>query len=1008
MDPVPSTDQPIDSTRGRHRIPGDRVKRPWVWAICLVAFGTLAWGGWRGAAAMRFEAGMNRARQLMDEYRFVEARQSLIGLPRSWASDPERCYRLGVCEHVGGNIPGAIEAWSRVGLDTSWGVKAGLARARTLVGDLGQFAEGEALLEALLAEPGPQHEEVRHTLAELYFWEGRRDMIRRLLEREWSSAADPAGELRDHWRVESSPTLLEKIRWEIDRAAERAPNDDRVWLARASVAIQTGRYDEAAVWLDRCANRRPNDPAVWRTRLDRGRALGDVDEVRRALPHLPASEFTEEDTLSLRAWLAAKRSDSSAERRALESLVATAPGDTAALERLATLAWDSGETDRAREYRQRKASLDAAKDRYRALMDEKLTPDRFKELAELSEKLGRRFEATGWWSLRAKFAPSDRAASEALARLRKPPVADARAQAATLAELLADVDPALVALGPSTRPKQVEGVVVTPRFSDDAQSAGLGFVFENGRSPRRQIPETTAGGVALLDYDGDGWLDVYVVQGGRFPPSDSEPNTGDRLFRNRGDGRFDDATERSGIARMPRGFGHGVTVGDFDNDGHPDLFITRWRRYALYRNRGDGTFEDATVKAGLGGDRDWPTSAAFADLDNDGDLDLYVCHYLVWDAEHPKLCERTTVAAAKDRVEPDQNYNYCTPRPFPAQPDHLFRNDGGRFVDVTAEAGIVDAAGRGLGVVTVDIDEDGRLDLFVANDTTANYLWHNVGGLKFEELGLSSGVACNAGGAFQAGMGTACGDLDGDLRPDLFVTNFYGESTTYFHNLGGGVFADETGAAGLGAPSRYLLGFGIVLFDVNNDGRLDLATANGHVNDDRPDYPYDMPALLMLGKKGGELVDVTQTAGAPWTTPRVARGLAAGDLDNDGRIDAVILPQKSPLGYLHNENAPGHFIMFQLEGTKSNRDGIGAAVTVTAGGRERRAWRSGGGSYQSTSDPRIHFGLDAATRVEKVEVRWPSGTVDRFANLDADHAYRLREGSATPTPLRSVKPAAGR
>ena len=314
--------------------------------------------------------------------------------------------------------------------------------------------------------------------------------------------------------------------------------------------------------------------------------------------------------------------------------------------------------------------------------------------------------------------------------------------------------------------------------------AGLDFLFNNGRSPLRQLPETTSGGVGLLDYDGDGLLDVYLLQGGEFPPDGARPGTGDRLYRNQGNGTFVDVSQKTGISRMKPGYGHGVTVGDIDNDGHPDLFITRWRSYALYRNRGDGTFEDITAPAGLSGDRDWPTSAALADLDNDGDLDLYVCHYLVWDAEHPKLCDRKTEAAVSDRVEPGQMYNYCVPRLFPALPDHLFRNDGGRFVDVTAEAGIIDKNGRGLGVVAADVDGDGLVDLFVANDTTANYLWHNLGGMKFEEAGESNGVACNANGAFQAGMGTACGDVDGDLLPDLLVTNFYGESTTFFRNLG--------------------------------------------------------------------------------------------------------------------------------------------------------------------------------------------------------------------------------
>ncbi len=580
------------------------------------------------------------------------------------------------------------------------------------------------------------------------------------------------------------------------------------------------------------------------------------------------------------------------------------------------------------------------------------------------------------------------------ARLGRPPEPPAAGRGATLADLLADD----LGLRPGPGGAAPAGPIV-PRFADDAEAAGLRFVFDNGRSPLRQTPETTAGGVALLDFDGDGRLDVFLVQGGPFPPRPEAPNTGDRLFRNKGDGTFEDATERSGIARMPRGFGHGVAVGDVDNDGHPDLFVTRWRAYALYRNRGDGTFEDATDRYGLGGDRDWPTSAAFADLDNDGDLDLYVCHYMKWDADHPMLCKKTTASADHEPSDPGQAYNYCPPRLFASQPDHLFRNDGGRFVDATAEAGIVDKDGRGLGVVAADVDDDGLVDLFVANDTTANYLWHNLGGLKFEEAGLPDGVSCNADGAFQAGMGTACGDLDGDGRPDLLVTNFYGESTTFFRNLGGGLFADQTAAVGLAGPSHYLLGFGIVLFDANDDGRPDLATANGHVNDERPDSPYAMPALLMVGGEGGRLADVTRDAGAPWTVPRVARGLVAGDLDGDGRLDLLVVAQQDPLVYLHNETKGGRSLVLQLEGTRSNRDAVGAVATATVGGKTLRAWRTGGGSFQSASDPRLHFGLGDATRADKVEVRWPSGRVDTHTGLDAGRAYRLREGDAEAVRL---------
>ncbi len=499
----------------------------------------------------------------------------------------------------------------------------------------------------------------------------------------------------------------------------------------------------------------------------------------------------------------------------------------------------------------------------------------------------------------------------------------------------------------------------SPRFADDAESTGLRFTFDSGRTVRHLLPETMSGGVGLLDFDGDGWLDVYCVQGGALfaPAGEGRPRVpADRLYRNRGDGTFEDVTERSRIAAIAwgRGYGVGVAASDYDNDGDPDLFVTRLDAYALYRNRGDGTFEDATAEAGLAGRRDSPSSAAFADLDGDGDLDLYVCHYMMWDPAHPRVCKTE-----------HGDYFYCDPSKVEPAPDHAFRNDGGRFVDVTAESGLSETGGRGLGVVAADLDGDGRVDLYVANDGTANYLFHNKGGFRFEEVALESGVAGSASGGYQAGMGVACGDLDGDGRPDLLVTNFYGEGTTYYRNLGQGLFADASNASGLGLATRYLLGFGIAMADVSNQGRPDVLITNGHVNDNRPNFPYAMPCRLYANRPDGRLMDISKQAGECWEVRRVGRGLAAGDLDNDGRPDAVILAQDEPLAYFHNKTEQaGRFVTIRLEGTKSNRDGVGAKVTVTAGGRRQVAWRIGGGSYQSANDPRLHFGLGNASRVE--------------------------------------------
>ena len=688
--------------------------------------------------------------------------------------------------------------------------------------------------------------------------------------------------------------------------------------------------------------------------------------------------------LELRAWMAARSGDRTAERASLKELIALEPADATAVERLADLAAEDGERERLAELRHRKADIEDARNDYRRLINQHELAPHAAELARAADRIGRRFDAQAWWRVAAQrdpaLEPEAVAARERLAKAEAP-----AAVGRTLGELV----------GPLHSPGGGKGATPNklniPTFVDDALRRGVVFTFDNGRSANRQLPETASGGVGVLDFDGDGWLDIYAVQGGPFPPGPGRPPFGDRLFRNRGDGRFEDATVSSGLAALPGGYGHGVAVGDFDNDGRPDLFVTRWRSYALYHNLGQGRFEDVTTSAGLGGDRDWPTSAAWADLDNDGDLDLYVCHYLKWDAVNPTLCD--------SRDQPGL-YDYCDPRGFSALPDRVYRNDGGRFVDVTEQAGIVDRDGRGLGVVAADLDGDGKTDLVVANDTTPNYFFRNLGGCRFSEQGLESGLATNAVGGYLAGMGVACGDFDGDGQVDLAVTNFFNESTTLYHNHGGGTFSDRSTAAGLAASTRQVLGFGLAALDANNDGRLDLVQANGHVDDYRPEIPYAMSAQLFLGDGAGKLLDVSNRAGAPWQVLRLGRGLAVGDLDNDGRLDILLVAENAPLAVLHNQNASqDHFLTLALEGTRSNRDGVGARVTVTASGRTQVSMRFGGGSYQSASDQRLHFGLGAARIVDRVEVTWPSGGRDSYQGLGADAGYRLREGDPAVKPL---------
>jgi thioredoxin-like negative regulator of GroEL len=1004
--------------------------RLWTW----LGLGLLILGmgiGWHQLRARAWRAELARARNAMDAGRYGLAQELLSRLSEHGTNHGEVFLLLGECELLRGQREAALATWAQVPPTSPFFARAAKFRASNLI-HTGRYSPAERVLLQALANPWlPGLDDLERDLILLYRFEGRFDDMRRVLRGSWCRSADPAGVLKELWMLDHSPVPVEAWQIALDKADDE---DDRVWLGRANHAILTGRFGDAAGWLKRCLGRRPDDPAVWRARLDLALAIGDVDSFWTAVAHLPADRFDAAAIRALRVWLAGRRDEDAVEQRELSAQVQDNPGETRALERLAVLASQAGEAGEAERLRHRKAELDRAQHRLnRILLDGAIDSSRAGELAELSSQLGRTFDAWGWAilaeaQLQVTYpAGATRSRSPSLSSLPAGVGAKAVALSSPFPIRPADV-PGLGAGGPfplsdrfadlrvTTSPRRDthagSPVVSTgedrpraaPEFVDESVAAGLRFHFDNGQTPQRFLPETMSGGVGLLDFDGDGWLDVYCVQGGdllapiggqgptaAWRGSPDPAKTGDRLFRNRGDGTFQDVTQASGIASIAwgRGYGLGIAVGDFDNDGHADLFVTRLQTYALYRNRGDGTFEDVTAKAGLAGRRDCPTSAAWADLDNDGDLDLYVCHYMTWDPAHPRLCQTQK-----------GDYFYCDPRKVEPAPDHAFRNDAGRFVDVTATAGLAESDGRGLGIVAADLDGDHRIDLYVANDGTANYLFRNKGGFQFEEVALEAGVAGSASGGYQAGMGIACGDLDGDGRPDLMVTNFYGEGATLYQNLGRGLFADRSAASGLGLATRYLLGFGIAFIDVNNDGRLEVMIANGHVNDHRPIYRYAMPSRLYEGRPGGRFVDISQQAGPPWEVPRVGRGLAAGDLDNDGRIDALIVGQDGPLAYFHNRTRQaGRFVTLRLEGTRSNRDGVGARVAVTAGGRRQVAHRLGGGSYLSAHDPRLHFGLGESDRVEDVEVHWPSGRIDRWQNLPTGTGYSLREGDPNPRPL---------
>jgi tetratricopeptide (TPR) repeat protein len=1032
-------------------------RRQWIWlgsaagVLGLALLGTMAFGM---IQARRLRAEVERAQQAMDAGRWAAARKDLTDLARRWPHKGDILLRLGRCEEALGQPERALAAWERIPTRDESYPRAAESRAAVLMNH-GRYAPAESCLLAALDEAPPADRyPLLRGFARLLRLEGRYAEVGEALTAAWASAPDPGALLEDLWQSDTDAAPVDAWKVFLDSAD---PRDDRVWLGRARHAIVIGQLGEAEAWLKRCQARRPDDPAIWRARLDLAMATGDGDGAGfwEALRRLPADAARPEEIAALRAWLADRGGDPIARRRETARLVELQPLQTRALEHLIELARGAGDTEEVARLQRRKAEVDRAKDWIHKLVV-RLIPfrDHPGELADLMETLGRSFDHHAW-SLVAASSPTDRAtpasgvanrprgrdldvsrsraicramADAALARLLRDAGNSHPSKADTLADRLRDLRGARLAdrtaapaLHDSDRATLEPSPATTPaRFTDDAETAGLRFVFDNGRTSQRLLPETMSGGVALFDYDGDGWLDVYCVQGGSMGPQSGEgtqpirsgdgapsykkgsirprpgaetapPRPGDRLFRNRGDGTFEDASARTRIAAIARDleYGMGVAVGDYDNDGRSDLFLTRLNGYVLLRNRGDGTFEDVTERSGLAGPRENPTSAAFADLDNDGDLDLYVCHYIRWDPDHPATCR-------------DDRWGsfYCDPARYERAADHVFRNDGGRFVDVTERAGFTDVNGRGLGVVAADLDDDNRIDLYVANDGSANFLFRNLGGFRFEETALTAGVAASAEGGYQAGMGVMAADLDGDGRLDLMVTNLYGEGTTLHQNLGRCVFADRSAASGILAATRYLLGFGIASLDATNDGRPDVVITNGNVNDFRPLYPFAMPTRLYEGRPGGRLVDVSDRSGPPWSVPRLGRGLASGDLDNDGRVDFLVMAQDGPLAWFHNRTErPGHFVTFLLEGTRSNRDGVGARVVVETKRERRVAHRVGGGSYLAACDGRIHLGLGASTSVDAVEVLWPSGRRDRWTGLAADAGYRLREGDRSARPL---------
>jgi hypothetical protein len=530
------------------------------------------------------------------------------------------------------------------------------------------------------------------------------------------------------------------------------------------------------------------------------------------------------------------------------------------------------------------------------------------------------------------------------------------------------------------------GAQRSPGFQlvDVTAAAGLTFRHNNGAYGQKLLPETLGSGCAFLDFDADGWQDILLVNGMDWAGHKRQRSTL-RLYRNNRNGTFADVTRAAGLdVEM---YGMGVAVGDFNNDGFPDVLVTCVGQNRLFRNTGKGTFVDVTRASGLGGREAFSTSAMWVDVDRDGLLDLFVCNYVRWAVEHDVFCSLD-----------GKQKSYCTPEAYRGETCWLFRNRGnGTFEDVTATCGIFDSSSKSLGVALIDHDQDGWPDLFVANDTQPNKLYRNLRNGTFRDVGLDAGVALSEDGRARAGMGIDVADFDNSGRAGAAITNFEGEMIGLYRGDAPGRYEDVATRAGVGIPSRNRLGFGCVFADLDLDGALDLIVANGHIDDTVRNIEghvgYAQSPQLFLNQRNGRFQEVAAAAGAAFARPKVGRGLACGDFDGDGDVDLLLTTNNGPAMLLRTDVTGGNrSIRFRLVGATSNRDAIGASVRIFQGGTSQSRMVKSGSSYLSQSELPVTFGVGRHDQVDRVVITWPNGAIQEFKNIATGRTYECVEG----------------